>query len=31
MVLAELRHLDRMITVARQQRPDRWPKGMSWN
>lgn len=31
MVLAELRHLDRMITVARRQRPDRWPKGMSWN
>lgn len=31
MVLAELRHLDRMISVARQQRPDRWPKGMSWN
>ena len=31
MVLAELRHLDRMITTARRQRPDRWPKGMSWN
>ena len=31
MVLAELRHLDRMISVARLQRPERWPKGMSWN
>jgi Lon protease-like protein len=31
MVLAELRHLDRMITAARGQHPERWPKGMSWN
>ena len=31
MVLAELRHLDRMITAARRQHPERWPKGMSWN
>lgn len=31
MVLKELRHLDRLITVARGQRPERWPKGMSWN
>jgi Lon protease-like protein len=31
MILAELRHLDRLIRLARSQHPERWPKGTSWN
>lgn len=30
-IIEELEHLERMIHLARRQRPQDWPKGMSWN
>src|SRR5262249_29738691 len=31
LLLDELDHLRRLIGQAQRQRPDEWPKGMSWN
>jgi hypothetical protein len=30
-LLTELRSLERIVRLAVQQHPEKWPKGMSWN